>query len=102
MARSFEVYAEDMRSHNLTIQPHVIVVRNDSPLFYAYLDNDNIQRADTLLDAIDLVFKSCMLLNAAYSYEAKSVWTFIQKKCYSLNSAGKDYMCVKNLMSELE
>ncbi|XP_058447744.1 uncharacterized protein LOC131430049 [Malaya genurostris] len=101
---SVQKYRSEMGQHGLRVQPHVIVVANEvKKHYFAYFETNNLQTTNCLLSAIDAVLKGCMIFNAAYPAESRSVWTFIQQYCYGIKIANCDrnYQCVKTLLSEL-
>uniref|UniRef100_A0A8D8FI62 (northern house mosquito) hypothetical protein n=1 Tax=Culex pipiens TaxID=7175 RepID=A0A8D8FI62_CULPI len=97
-------YRTEMATFGLTVQPHVIVIKNDESIsFLAYIDDGKLYATNSLLEAIDAVFKFTMVLQARYPPESKSVWIFIQKYYYEIQTDfDKDFTVCSNLISAIE
>lgn len=57
--------------------------------FYILI-NDIKYPANSLIEAIDLCFKSFYALNADYSSDCKMVWQFLQKYVYNIPGKKND------------
>lgn len=72
----------------MTNQPHLLVIGScwsDISDFYVILEEDIIA-CDTVLGAIDLLFKIFHVLNAQYPKESVHIWLTIQKFVYNITT----------------
>ncbi|XP_058820032.1 uncharacterized protein LOC131682518 [Topomyia yanbarensis] len=96
-------HREHMAEKGVRLQPRVVAVCNDAVShFYTYIDAGNMQKANSMVHAIDIIFKTCMLIDASYPPEARSVWTFVQTFFYGITTIyDRRFQCVDALCAEL-
>jgi len=87
MKRQNEYYA----SISATVQPYIIVVGNvENSITAAYVCiNNNLWKLGSVLQAVDVCFKSFFALDAEYQVEAYNLWLFIQKALYDIYLLGE-------------
>jgi len=68
-------------SISATVQPYIIVVGNmENSITAAYVCiNNNLWKVGSVLQAVDVCFKSFFALDAEYQVEAYHLWLFIQR-----------------------
>lgn len=65
--------------------------------------NDVHWRASSVLNAIDICFKSYFTLHAEYPPEARHLWMLVQQHLYGITLAGdSEYACVTDFKSKLD
>uniref|UniRef100_A0A8D8A3Q3 (northern house mosquito) hypothetical protein n=2 Tax=Culex pipiens TaxID=7175 RepID=A0A8D8A3Q3_CULPI len=97
---ALDKYRNILREHKLTLQPHVILINSANRQYLIYLDQGRYFSVNGLLEAIDGVIKLSMVLNSAYTPDAKPTWTFFQKYCYNINtSSDHNYTCLNTLLA---
>ena len=71
------------------LQPHVVVLAqeemNDTYVAYACIHSSVFYETATLMEAVDVAFKSSLVLGLKYPAPAHSAWTFMQKAVYALS-----------------
>lgn len=80
--RRNEYYA----SISATVQPFIILVGNveDSITATYVCINNNLWKVGSLLQAIDVCFKSFFVLDTEYQAEAYHLWLFVQRALYDI------------------
>lgn len=79
-----------MKQFDLKLQPHVVVLcaapqsLRDSAIFYAVLQNRVFYECGSLLEAVDVCFKSTFVFSLQYAAAAHSVWLYLQRAVYSM------------------
>lgn len=87
MKRQNEYYA----SISATVQPYIIVVGNveDSITAVYVCVNNNLWKLGSILQAVDVCFKSFFVFNAEYQVQAYHLWLFIQRALYDIYLVGE-------------
>ena len=70
------------------LQPHVVVLAEEDMnhlMAYACIHSGCFYEAATLMEAVDVAFKSAFVLGLKYPAPAHSAWTFLQKAVYVLS-----------------
>lgn len=79
---------EAFQKFGITVQPYVAYVKDNAQnvkQFYVCIDNF-IYIQESLICAIDAVFKCCNSLFVNYAFEAKFVFVFLQSYIYELET----------------
>lgn len=73
---------------NLTLKPFIILEgRDDSSISAYYVCVDNTRyKIGSVLEAIDICYKSFFVLHACYPKECQQVWLFIQNCLYKMST----------------
>jgi len=87
MKRRNEYYA----SISATVQPYIIVIGNvENSITAAYVcTNNNLWKVGSVLQAVDVCFKSFFALDAEYQVEAYHLWLFIQRALHDIYLLGE-------------
>lgn len=87
MKRRYEFYS----SINATVQPYIIVIGDiDHSITAAYISvNNNLWKVGSILQAVDVCFKSFFVLDAEYQTEAYHLWLFVQRALYDIYLEGE-------------
>ncbi|KAL4720806.1 hypothetical protein ACJJTC_006795 [Scirpophaga incertulas] len=86
---------DKFQQHNITLQPFIIIIGRDYmniDKFYVII-NDTFYLLHTILDAVDVCFKSFQVLNCRYPIECVSTWQFIQKGVYQIQTPWDKKLC---------
>lgn len=85
--RRNEYYA----SLSATVQPYVIVVGDvDNSITAAYVCiNSNLWKVGSVLQAVDVCFKSFFALDAEYQVQVYHLWLFVQRALYDIYLLGE-------------
>jgi len=84
--------AKALKNVNLQLQPLVVVLCSDVPsliddaVYYAVLQNRVYYECASLLEAVDVCLKASFVFNLQYSPAAHSVWLFLQKAVYGIQT----------------
>lgn len=93
-----------LKNLGLSVQPYLIVVGsnwNTITDFYLIIDDHTI-KCDTVLGAIDLLFKTFHVFNARYPLESEHIWLAIQKWIYNIDTKwDKNIAYVSTVLHEL-
>lgn len=74
--------------HRMHLQPFVAVVGDiENPDQYLICVDEYFYEVDSLLQAVDLVFKGFFALHLNYPSEAEQVWLFLQRSVYSFTTS---------------
>lgn len=83
---SLERLKEKLRKQGLTLQPLIILAGPLAKIDKAYVCvNDILYSVDSVLDAIDLCFKTFIVFDSAYPVKSEKYWTVIQKSIYEID-----------------
>lgn len=85
--RRREYYA----SLNATVQPYIIVVGDvENAITAAYVCiNNNLWKLGSVLQAVDVCFKSFFVFDAEYQVQAYHLWLFVQRALYDIYLLGE-------------
>jgi len=95
MNQHLQFKADFMVSKHLKLQPHVVVVLNgksDTDLFkascayYACINSSTYYETASLLEAVDVCFKSTFVFSLEFSPASKSSWTYLQRAVYEITT----------------
>ena len=95
-------FAQD---HKQSLQPYVIIVGEDlTKIQHAYVCVDRIlYTVSSVLQALDICFKSFHVFNLAYSIESKHIWLIIQKCFYKFKTQYDEILSyTERLIMDLE
>ncbi|XP_051168151.1 uncharacterized protein LOC127285960 isoform X2 [Leptopilina boulardi] len=96
---------EKLSNFNMSLQPLIIVVGENLSVvnrFYVNID-DTRYSFQSILQALDLCFKSFHVLHTEYPKPSEPVWLFLQKSIYSITTKwDKKFSCVASLLSAIE
>jgi len=87
-----------------TVQPYLIVVCPDGKTLdavYVVIDLF-VYRLSSILEGLDVCFKSFFALNSEYPIEAQDIWLLIQKVLYEISSPDPNTLSVKSFMKKLQ
>lgn len=80
---------KECRQRGVTRQPQVLVLGAsmlaEDCAYYCIID-DTIYQLDGLLKAVDVCFKTFFVYNIEYPVPCRSVWTFIQRAIYGIQT----------------
>ncbi|KYN13983.1 hypothetical protein ALC57_13813 [Trachymyrmex cornetzi] len=74
-----------------TVQPYIIVIGNvENSITAAYVCiNSTLWKVGSVLQAVDICFKSFFTFDAEYQIEAYHIWLFIQRALYDIYLVGE-------------
>lgn len=107
MNQHLESKAAFMVSKHLKFQPHVVMLLNgnaESHLFkstcayYACINSSTYYETTSLLEAVDVCFKSTFVFSLEFSPASKSSWTYLQRAVYDITT---DYDQIGSKVHEL-
>lgn len=78
-------------SISAAVQPYIIVVGNvEDSITVAYVCiNSNLWKVGSVLQAVDVCFKSFFVLDAEYQVQAYHLWLFVQRALYDIYLLGE-------------
>lgn len=88
---SIDKQANNLKNKKLTLQP-LIVYNSGEKEYYVYFD-DIKYKFNSFLPALDCCFKLFYVLNLKYPECSKSVWIFIQKYLFGIDSTKSERIC---------
>lgn len=93
---------EFKKSYGLTVQPHIVRVTDfELEKYFTFIEN-NKYIFDSLLSAVDKLFKAYFALDLSYNFECCHIFEFFQKYFYNISTKyDKNNKYVLSLISEL-
>jgi hypothetical protein len=71
---------------NQTVQPQIVIIGNLLQIQKVFVSVDNVfYRAESVLKAIDMVFKTYIALDMKYPFACQQVWVYIQQYLYDIH-----------------
>lgn len=72
------------------MQPYIIVVGNEDSITAAYVCiNSTLWKVGSVLQAVDVCFKSFFALDVEYPAQAYHLWLFVQRALYDIYLLGE-------------
>ncbi|KYN17770.1 hypothetical protein ALC57_09940 [Trachymyrmex cornetzi] len=87
-----------------TVQPYIIIIGNvENSITAAYVCiNSTLWKVGSVLQAVDICFKSFFTFDVEYQIEAYHIWLFIQRALYDVYLVGeRSVTIVTTLISRL-
>ncbi|XP_071837036.1 uncharacterized protein [Apostichopus japonicus] len=78
----------ECRNHSVTWQPQVVVIGTsvlDVQQVFVFLNNI-VYSVPSVVKGIDVCFKTFQVFNIEYPLECKSLWTFLQRGIYNIET----------------
>lgn len=86
-----------------TIQPYVVICGDLRDIVNSYvLVNEYKYSCSSVLEAVDVCFKSFFALDASYPVLCPHVWTFLDKYVYKLSKKCTNYSSASRLLIDLD
>ena len=101
MTTALQKIEENAAATSSKVQPLIVAV-TDEDKYYVVLDDKKFIFS-SIIKALDVLFKMSMVLNLAYSAEAKNFLLFVQRFVYEIKTVyDKMSPCIYDVMQKLK